>query len=111
MLKVESSGHQRSESSTDSFVCVSEETGLDGERPPSLRGIDSDSWEQVGSESGGCSRDSRTRLSEIGEEEAIKGPGLEGLENVELGTEKETKESDSKEDVDSNTSDWEKWDD
>lgn len=113
VFKVEGCGHQRSESSTDSFVCVSEETGLDGEGPAFNRDVaDSESWEQVGSELGGCSRDSRAKLSEMGEED---GGGLGGLkeqsllQSIELITDRDVKEIQrSGDDADS---DWEKWDD
>lgn len=101
-------------------MCVSEETGLDGEAPTSTRDVaDTESWEQLGSELGGCtSRDSRAKLSEMGEEEACAGgAGLQQkaqalLQSIEILTEKDVKESQKNgDDVDSSSSDWEKWDD
>lgn len=118
VFKVEGCGqHQRSGSSTDSFVCISEETGLDGEGacPPGDMG----SWEQVGSELGTGSRStgstsSRVKLSEMGEEEG-NGGGLGNLlkekesllRSIEMITDiKERTGEDN-----SSSSDWENWDD
>lgn len=116
VFKVEGCGHQRSESSTDSFVCVSEETGMDGECPASNRDVaDSESWEQLGSELGGCSRDSRAKLSEIGDEDAALSAQKERqslLRSIELITDGDVKEAQKNgDDVESSSSDWEKWDD
>lgn len=118
VFKVEGCGHQRSESSTDSFVCVSEETGLEGEGPLSR---DTDSWEHVGSELGGSgSRDSRAKLSEMGEVESngeSNGRGgsvLKERESLLRSIELLTENKDAKgreEDGDSNSSDWESWED
>ena len=109
VFKVE--GHQRSESSTDSFVCVSEETGLEGEGPLSR---DTDSWEHVGSELGG-SGSSRVKLSEMGEVESngeSNGNLLKEreslLRSIELLTESKKKGEDGE---DSSSSDWESWED
>lgn len=109
VFKVEGCGHQRSESSTDSFVCVSEETGLDGEGPRS------ESWEHLGSDIGGSgSRDSRAKLSEMGEEDTNGGPSnllqkeQSILQSIELIGDKE--KGGRAEDVDSNSSDLENWD-
>jgi hypothetical protein len=117
VFKVEGSGHQRSGSSTDSFVCVSEETGLEGEGPLSSR--DTDSWEHLGSELGGSgSRNSRAKLSDMGEVES-NGESNGGtllkerealLRSIELMT--EGKEGKTRgEDGDSSSSDWENWED
>ena len=120
LLKPTTSSHQRSESSIDSFVCVSEETGLEGEHS-SLKGIaDTESWEYLGSGESGSHESSGARLSEIGEEEDVK-KGLDRLfkkhgspmqgsdedDRVDLGICKEADEGE----VGSNLSDWEKWDD
>lgn len=117
VFKVEGCGHQRSESSTDSFVCVSEDTGLDGEVATSNRDVaDTESWEQLGSELGGCSRDSRAKLSEMGDGDSNGGLGDQKvqslLQSIELITDGDVKETQKNgDDVESSSSDWEKWDD
>lgn len=115
VFKVEGCGHQRAESSTDSFVCISEETGPEGERPPSRSTADTDSWEHLGSSG---SRDSRAKLSEMGEAES-NGEGGNGgarnllkeslLRSIELLTDKDVKGR--AEDGDSSSSEWENWED
>ena len=100
---------------------MSEETGLEGEAATSHRGdvADTESWEQLGSELGGYSRDSRAKLSEMGEEEEGVGGQKEQcqafLQSIELltGSKEMQKNGEEKngDDVDSNSSDWEKWDD
>lgn len=122
LLKAVTSDHQRSESSTDSFVCVSEETGLEGEHSPPRGAADTESWELLGSGVSGSHRSSGVRLSEIGEEEDVK-KGLDRLfkkhgsplqvsdeEVVDIEACKGTGEKEEGE-VGSNSSDWEKWDD
>lgn len=111
MFKVE--GHQRSGSSTDSFVCVSEETGLEGEGPLSR---DTDSWEHVGSELGG-SGSSRAKLSEMGEVESngeSNGGGgnlLKERESLLRSIELLTENKKGEDRGDSSSSDWESWED
>ena len=116
-------GHQRSESSTDSFVCVSEEAGLEGEGPPSRDVAESESWEQLGSDLGSSgSRNSRAKLLE--EDESNGGGGGGGgignllkekealLRSIEMITEKDIKgKPATEEDAESSSSDWEKWND
>ena len=123
LFKMGGNGHQRSESSTDSFVCVSEETGLEGEGPPSRDVAESESWEQLGSDLGSSgSRNSRAKLSEEDEGSGGGGGGGGGggmenllkekeslLRSIEMITEKDIKGK--PEDADSSSSDWEKWDD
>ena len=121
LLKTETSSHQRSESSTDSFVCVSEETGLEGERASSRDVAESESWEHVGgSESvGSGSHDSGGRVSEIEEKEGVKEVLDEllqkeqsPLECTDVEPDKGSKSGKEREgDGDSNSSDWENWDD
>ena len=125
MFKVDNCTHQRSGSSTDSFVCVSEETGLEGEVPPLRDMVDTESWEHLGSELGGSgSRDSRAKLSELGEvvaeEEESSSDILQRerqslLRSIELITRSSSKDEQNgkeKEDEDdSNSSDWENWED
>ena len=127
MFKVDNCTHQRSGSSTDSFVCVSEETGLEGEVPPLRDVVDTESWEHLGSELGGSgSRDSRAKLSELGEvvaeeeEEESSSDILQRerqslLRSIELITRSSSKDEQNgkeKEDEDdSNSSDWENWED
>ena len=115
LLKAEFALHQRSESSTDSFVCVSEETG--GEEAIRSRSmVDTESWEHVGSEPGGSgSQDYESRTSEIGEEDVKerldkllqKEPSPLQSMDAELDGEQEG----GKKEADSNSSDWEDWDD
>ncbi len=122
VFKVDGCGHQRSESSTDSFVCVSEDTGLEAEsvRSQPHDEPDTDSWEHLGSELGGSgSRNSRAKLSEMGEEDAANGvlsqkENQSILQSIELivsadAARKEKKEG--AEERDSNSSEWEDWDD
>ena len=125
-FKVDVTGHQRSESSTDSFVCVSEDTGLEAESVPSQTRDepDTDSWEHLGSELGGSgSRNSRAKLSEMGEEDAAAAAAAANgilsqkenqsiLQSIEIivGADKDGKEKGGEE-RDSNSSEWEDWDD
>lgn len=119
MFKVEGSGHQRSESSTDSFVCVSEDTGLEAESVRSQSHArdepDTDSWEHLGSELGGSgSRNSRAKLSEMGEEEATSGGVVSQKEKQSLLRSIELivgADADQDSNKDSNSSEWEDWDD
>ena len=111
------SGHQRSDSSTDSFVCVSEETGAGSERSPSVAaGGTADSWEHVGSGmSAGSHESAEGRSSDIDED--VKkdldrlfkkhGSPLQCSEEdfTDLGDGKSAAETEC------NLSDWEKWDD
>lgn len=120
-LKVDNS-HQRSGSSTDSFVCISEDTGAEGERPPS-RGTGTGSWEQVENESGLRSHGSSSKFSEVGEEDSgldrfLKRNQslLRNISDIELAPPNkdiQAEEDDKKaeEDAVSNSSDWENWDD
>lgn len=121
LLKTVASSHQRSESSTDSFVCVSEETGLEGERS-SLKGTaDTESWEYLGSGVSGSHESSGIRLSEIGEEEDVKkgldrlfkkhGSPMQGSDEDDTVDLRACKEAEEEGEVGSNSSDWEKWDD
>ena len=125
LLKAVTSGHQRSESSTDSFVCVSEETGLESERSPSRAAADTESWEHIGSGgSGGESHESSGgRASDVEEEDVKK--GLDRLfkkhgsplqcseeDLTDLGVSKTAAEGTGTEgETECNLSDWEKWDD
>lgn len=124
VFKVDNCTHQRSESSTDSFVCVSEETGLEGEVPPLRDVVDTESWEHLGSELGGSgSRDSRAKLSELGEvvvvEEESSGDILQrerrsllhSIEFITRSSSKDEQNGKEKEEEDSNSSDWENWED
>ena len=116
MFKVDGCGHQRSESSTDSFVCVSEDTGLEAESAPSQTRDepDTDSWEHLGSELGGSgSRNSRAKLSEMGEEDVASGvlsqkedqSILQSIEFIVAG------DKDGKKAGDNSSEEWEDWDD
>lgn len=125
-LKLAVPGHQRSDSSTDSFVCVSEETGGGSERSPSraVTAADTESWEHVG-ESGGSHESPGGRASDVEEEEEDIEKGLDRLfkkhgshlqcseeDLTELGNGKTaTKRTLPDGETESNPSDWENWDD
>ncbi len=124
-LKAAASGHQRSESSTDSFVCVSEETGGGSERSPSraVTAADTESWEHVGG-SGASHESPDGRASDVeGEEDLEKGldrlfkkhgshlqcseEDLTELDNGKTTTKRTIQDGETE----SNPSDWENWDD
>ena len=124
MFKVDNCGHQRSESSTDSFVCISEDTGLEAESVPSQtrEEPDTDSWEHLGSDLGGSgSRNSRAKLSEMGEEDTASGQKedqsiLQSMELIDaaekiMNAKKRRSPEEVAEEKDSNSSEWEEWDD
>jgi len=125
LLKATMSGHQRSDSSTDSFVCVSEETGAGSERSPSVAAggtVETESWEHVGSGMSAGSRESAERRSSDIDEEDVK-KDLDILfkkhgSPLQCSEEDLTDLGDGKSAVDRNEgetecslSDWEKWDD
>ena len=106
LLKLEPDGHHRSGSSSDSFVCVSEETG---ERAPSQEVNDSESWVCL------------SEISQAVPQEDVDVGGVVEILDAELdncsgsGSNGERLPGDEKVptpgEQDSGGSDWENWDD
>ena len=95
-------GHVRSESSSDSFVCVSEGATNEGERGVSQ---EQEMWEMVGGES---QESSKPNESQSGNKEEFDIDDLLKDEpNASAANEADKKE----EPMEDSNSDWENWDD
>ncbi len=104
MLKPDIPGHQRSESSSDSFVCVSESATNEGDRGMSQDPLEQETWEVVDGSSPLQSQSSPKQASEDFDiddllEEDEENPTVEGCE------------ADADKTLEDSNSDWEKWDD
>lgn len=105
-------GHQRSESSSDSFVCVSESATNEGDRGMSQEPTEPDSWEMVGRDSRESPGSPKSLASQNKNKEEFDIEDLLGEDTPAViaadGGQENQKDQDIAED---SNSDWENWDD
>ncbi len=106
MLKPDATGHERSESSSDSFVCVSESATNDGERGISQDPLDQETWEVV---DGG----SPPPQSQSSPKQASEDFDIDDLLEDDAAAVEGSSEADADNDktLEDSNSDWEKWND